>query len=1483
MKFFFRVMLVCMLFPAVVVQVSAQAGLQEVFRKKPQYESGIIENKGQITDQNGKPRNDVKYIYAAPGFKAIFKENSFSYELFSPNKTGSVSHVKGKDLLPAFNEKPENISFSVCRLDITLAGASKTPILVTEGKSSDYNNYFLAHTPQEGIQKVHSYTKLTYKNIWPNIDIVFYASDNSKLKYDIMLHPGADIKNVQLIYSGAENIQLLESKLKIFTAAGTMEESIPRSYQPGTNENVNISFVKNNTTVSFAGNYDHTKTLVIDPELRWSTYFGDTEGDRHTGLSVDKNSNVYFCGYTPSLNVIATSGAYQTTYNGGGADGFVEKFDKNGKRKWGTYYGGADTDLANSIATDSSSNVYITGVTNSTSGISTSGSHQPAHGGNGDDDTYIVKFDSTGKRKWATYFGNNGSEWGNDITCDAAGNIYMTGYTHSTSGIASSSAYQTSRGGGGTFISDAFLVKFNTSGTRLWATYFGGDDVDQGYGVSCDASGNVFITGHTYSNNAIASSGAHQTVQAGDADAFIAKFNSSGTKQWSTYFGKGDEDCARKVTCDASGNVFITGYTNSTSGMASSTGHQKIYDDKYDAFVAKFNSSGTRQWSTYYGGSEIEWGYDVACDKTGNLYLVGSTRSTNAIATTDALQTANAGYMDAFLVKFTPDGKRVWGTYYGGDQYDYGFEVCGDIPGNIYVGGETYSFNALATTGAFQDSLAGSADVFIAKFNAGIDIVLDSVINLPAEICQDDSFKLQTILRSLGSAADAKTKVTAMFTGADTLALTDTLDNIIASYSKETLNFSKYLKFTKAGDYDVKIFIATPDVNAQNDTFKSTLKVNARADVNFIAHNTCVVDSVYFIDSTIINGGSIAAYSWDFGDGKTSSLKNPANKYAKSGYYEVKLMVETLNGCKDSVVKTISVYAAPNALLTYSNTCLNKPTAFTNNSTIDTGSISQFIWNFGDGDTSSAKDPLHLYDSAGTYFISLKVISAFGCADSVIDSIVILPSPTASFSTNNVCIKDDASFTDASQAAIEWLWDFGDSSTSTIQNPTHKYFSAGTYMVKLKVKNANGCTDTVSQQIEIYDSPEAIFSINDICVTDSFSITDASKGAEYWFWDFGDGYTATLQHPKHKYEKGGNYTIYLTVSNSKSCISTVSHNIFVDSTCVWPGDANADKIVDNYDILAIGIAYGDTGAARLDTSTLWKGNIVKDWNRNFTVGANYKHADSDGNGTISNADTSAVTRNYTKTHAKKNRNNRGKSTDPVLKIDIQNDSLTNGDTLVAYILFGENALPASNVYGLAFSLDYNQDQLSFLEADFAGSWLGKNILFFSKQTDRLDIALTRTDQADISGFGRLATVKMIVKKDADLSNGKLKMDITDNKIISAREEEIPINIEEDSVQIYEQPNSIASVKNISYEINVYPNPFSSATTVAYNLQKNAVVRLSLVDISGKCSVIMPATHRTKGNHQFILNTEKYNLPSGMYILLLEVDGMPVYQRIMKMD
>jgi hypothetical protein len=669
----------------------------------------FTENKGQVSDQNYNPRPDVLFSGVANGLQFHIRKDGVSYQ------TSRVDSWKQKDENFPEGMSKEGITdflpdqMTIYRTDMNWLGFNKDYTIETGASTAGFNNYYLPSCPN-GAMNVRSYVDVTFKNLYAGIDVKWYEK-NGELEYDFILAPNADYTKISWEIKGADRISIGENgQLIIETPLGNIEEQAPIAFQ-GVKQ-VKATWKIEGNNISFQlGSYNENRLLIIDPVVKWGTYYGGTGGDVSYSCATDASGNIYLSGDTRSTSGIATTGAHQTTYGGGSNDAFLVKFNSSGVRQWGTYYGGTGYDYSFSCATDASGNIYLSGYTTSTSGIATTGAHQDTL--KGTTDNFLVKFNSSGVRQWGTYYGGRGYDRGLSCATDASGNIYLSGYTTSTSGIATTGAHQDTLKGS----TDNFLVKFNSSGVRQWGTYYGGTGTDRGWSCATDTSGNIYLSGYTYSTSGIATTGAHQTTHgSGSVDAFLVKFNSSGVRQWGTYYGGTNTAYSWSCATDASGNIYLSGWTNSTSGIATTGAHQTTIGGSNDAFLVKFNSSGVRQWGTYYGGTGNEEGRSCATDASGDIYLSGVTRSTSGIATTGAHQTTNGGGSDAFLVKFNSSGVRQWGTYYGGTGNEEGRSCATDASGNIYLSGDTRSTSGIATTGAHQTTFRGSNNAFLVKF-----------------------------------------------------------------------------------------------------------------------------------------------------------------------------------------------------------------------------------------------------------------------------------------------------------------------------------------------------------------------------------------------------------------------------------------------------------------------------------------------------------------------------------------------------------------------------------------------------------------------------------------------------------------------------------------------------------------------------------------------------------------------------------------------
>lgn len=679
------------------------------WKKKEQY--SFIENCGQIRDQNGQPRTDIAFRLQSTDVTILSGKTALHYQWHE------AEGPAGKDI-----RSLQQKSMRVYRMDVQLIGSDPNARVVKEEQQDYYEQYYQEYNGLKG-NVAHAYSKITYQDVYPGIDWVLYVSRKANgaesVKYDFVVRPGADVSKIRLQYSGATSLSIgQDGSLVAVTPAGTIKEDAPYSYtlaedNSGSKVKVDSRFVLNGNILGFKTS-GYKGTLVIDPSLEWATYYGGVGFDLGTVLNCDNSGNVFLTGASYMGSDIATTGSHQST-NAGNFDAFLAKFDKDGNRLWATYFGGTGIDYSYGLVCDINNNVYISGITTSATGMSTTGSHQPASGGGGGDN-YLARFDSSGTLIWSTYYGSSGAESGGVCTSDNMGHVYLAGYTSGNNNISSNGHQSTNAGGW----NDAYLVQFDTSGVRQWGTFYGGSTHDQADGVACDRLGNVYLGGQTNSVNNIATPGSHQPAIGGGFDNFLVKFNINGVRQWATYYGGADDDyngTLRVVACDKMENVFLAGQTESTSGIATAGSHQPVIGGGVDAFLVKFNSQGVRSWGTYFGGIGDENGGAISCDLSNNIFWCGFTNSTSGIATPGAHQTVyGGGDKDAFLTRFSNNGVQGFGTYYGGNSLDEGYAVGFDYIGNAYISGGTTSPNAIATPNAFSTVYGGGIAIFLAKF-----------------------------------------------------------------------------------------------------------------------------------------------------------------------------------------------------------------------------------------------------------------------------------------------------------------------------------------------------------------------------------------------------------------------------------------------------------------------------------------------------------------------------------------------------------------------------------------------------------------------------------------------------------------------------------------------------------------------------------------------------------------------------------------------
>jgi hypothetical protein len=402
------------------------------------------------------------------------------------------------------------------------------------------------------------------------------------------------------------------------------------------------------------GTYDAfvAKLSADGSTLVYSTYLGGNGEDSGSGITVDSAGNVYIAGKTYSTNFPTTDTAQDRTLNGG-RDGFVAKLNANGNDLvYSTYLGGNSWDYGMCIAVDTSGNAYIGGFTHG-SFPTTAGAAQTTFGGAGDG--FITKLNADGSAiNYSTYLGGNSWECISGIVVDGAGNTYMASHTHSTDFSTTPDAWDRVLDGP----TDGVVAKLNANGSEfIYRTLIGGSGGEDFTDIAIDSEGNAYVTGRTYSTDFPTTTNALQpSFGGGDDDAVVVKLNADGSDLiYSTYLGGGGADRGYGIVIDGDENAYVTGYTASTD-FPTADPLQAENGGGYDAFVAKLNDDGsTLLYSTYLGGSGAERSYGIVIDGIGNIYLTGSTTSTD-FPTANPLQPNFGGGCDAFVAKmvFSP-------------------------------------------------------------------------------------------------------------------------------------------------------------------------------------------------------------------------------------------------------------------------------------------------------------------------------------------------------------------------------------------------------------------------------------------------------------------------------------------------------------------------------------------------------------------------------------------------------------------------------------------------------------------------------------------------------------------------------------------------------------------------------------------------------------------------------------------------------------
>ncbi|MDF1672273.1 MAG: PKD domain-containing protein, partial [Vicingaceae bacterium] len=653
------------------------------------------------------------FLYKADlGNGAMFLEKGgFTYNFYNADAFQFHNHNWSKG-----NEPLKYHSFKM-----NFINSNPNPTIQNKNSYSDYKNYYYGKNPNNWKSNVKSYQQILYNNIYNNIDIALYSL-GSKLKYDVIINPGGNLKDVQFQYEGTDNIIVDDSgNLHIKTSINEVIEQKPYAYQEIDGQKIEIpcQFVVKNNIVSFKilKSYKKKHPLIIDP-LIFSTYSGSLADNFGMTATYGYDGSLFAGGMAYNIGYPTTTGAYDTTFAGtpayGITDVVITRYDSSGSNLlYSTYIGGLETETVHSLIANENNELYLYGVTSSLDFPTTAAAYDTSFNGgtpinftnngthfNNGTDIYVAKFNASGTALLAsTYIGgssndginttainptvydslmhNYGDQFRGEIMIDLDDNCYITSSSNSNDFPTPNGFDNTLNGH-----QDAVVLKFNNNLSTLnWSTYLGGSDADAGLSVKVDSNKTVYVSGGTTSNDFPATPGSiTPTFQGGEADGYIAKIDSNCNGILAaTFVGTNDYDQTFFIDIDRFGSIYTVGQTQGNFPVINA-----VYSNPNSGqFIQRMNNDlNTIDYSTIFGNGNIAAEFSPAAflvDRCENVYVSGwggnilGGSPLNGMPTTSLInggfQPTSANGYDFYLFVLERNAQSMlFGSYFGGNQ-----------------------------------------------------------------------------------------------------------------------------------------------------------------------------------------------------------------------------------------------------------------------------------------------------------------------------------------------------------------------------------------------------------------------------------------------------------------------------------------------------------------------------------------------------------------------------------------------------------------------------------------------------------------------------------------------------------------------------------------------------------------------------------------------------------------------------------------------
>ncbi|WP_241559201.1 gliding motility-associated C-terminal domain-containing protein [Chitinophaga barathri] len=1075
--------------------------------------------------RHGSGSDSARYVYYPDGAPKDKKKNS-------NNRTAVTSPAPGDGGGGSNPPAPDRVRGH--SYDIQFLNAAANPEIIPSKPTQDNISYFIGNDPSKWKSGIGAYTNVLYKNMYPNIDVQVY-SESSQLKYDVIVHPGANASDIKLQYNGATSVTLKKGNLHIRTTVGEAIELAPYAYQyiNSQRKTVKVEYQLSGNTVTYkiSGRYDNQYPLVIDPTVVFATLSGSRAENWGFTATYDAGGNFYGGGIAFDQGYPVSAGVYDGTFNGRTFDMAITKFNPNGSRiVYSTYIGGMGEEQPCSMFVDAAGNLVISGRTNS--------GNFPALtnvGPGGGSDIVVVKLNANGSALIGSMrIGGSGLDGANmrgekggstdvllrnygddarsEVVVDGGGNIYVASSTQSTNFPATAGSFQPAYGGGR---QDAVVMKINPNcNALLWATFLGGSAEDAAYVLAVNGGNSVYVAGGTASSNFPSRSGVYSTYRGGACDGYIAHLSADGsTLLSSTFMGSenGKADQVYGIQLDRQGAVYVMGTTEGNWPIMQPAGTPTFYNDNSKQFITKLRPDlSALIYSTTFGKNASSPSLSPVAflvDRCQNVYVSGwggelnqgaqyaNSDTRNLRVTPDARKSRSDGSDFYFFVMKRDALDILYGSFYGGDglfehvdggtsRFDQNGVIYQAICASCPLSGGRIRFPT--TPGSYYTGFTDGCNLGALKIAFNLDGVRAGFTTqerrrnycVPANIQFIDTTNVPAQSWTWNFGDGSPDVVTTVPT---------------TSHSYPTV-----------GDYRVRLVKYDPASCNLADTAYMDIRVREdRAPMGFTEQRLppCTALEYLFVNTSTHPPGkpfTNTSFTWNFGDNTPlviTDTTRQVHRFASEGIYTVSLTLTDTNYCNAPETQSIQLRVAANVVAAFTVQDSSCAPFIANFDNISKGGVT-FNWDFGDGTTSTDPYPTHTYSIPGRYPVRLEAFDPNTCNqrhDTTI-FITVMPPPTAQFTyqPNKPVENTPHMFTNQSTGATHYRWDFGDGNTSTEVNPTYQYLRTGTYDVCLIAFTEFGCTDTTCQQVSaivnpLYDVPTA-FSPNGDGVNDIWEI-----------------------------------------------------------------------------------------------------------------------------------------------------------------------------------------------------------------------------------------------------------------------------------------------------------------------------------------------------------------------------------------------------------